>query len=114
MIAILLFSCAIASAHAVLDHAEPKVGATVDSSPEVVKVWFSGAIEPTSSGLEVADSTGQRVDKQDVHVDEKDASLLIVSVPPLAPGVYTVTWRAVSKDTHHTHGTFQFTIASKS
>jgi methionine-rich copper-binding protein CopC len=30
---------------------------------------------------------------------------------PLTPGVYTVTWRAVSVDTHVTTGDFKFTVA---
>ena len=30
---------------------------------------------------------------------------------PLPPGVYTVNWHAVSVDTHHTQGSFNFTVA---
>jgi copper resistance protein C len=29
---------------------------------------------------------------------------------PLSAGVYTVHWAAVSVDTHHTQGTFEFTV----
>ncbi len=29
---------------------------------------------------------------------------------PLSAGVYTVRWAAVSVDTHHTQGTFEFTV----
>jgi hypothetical protein len=37
--------------------------------------------------------------------------VLIVKVgKTLPPGVYTVNWRAVSVDTHHTQGDFQFTV----
>jgi methionine-rich copper-binding protein CopC len=28
----------------------------------------------------------------------------------LPPGVHTLTWRAVSVDTHHTQGDFQFAV----
>ncbi len=44
-------------------------------------------------------------------VDPADNSVLIVKVgKTLPPGVYTVTWHAVSVDTHHTQGDFQFTV----
>jgi methionine-rich copper-binding protein CopC len=29
---------------------------------------------------------------------------------PLSAGAYTVHWQAVSVDTHHTQGTFEFTV----
>jgi methionine-rich copper-binding protein CopC len=34
-----------------------------------------------------------------------------MSLKPLTQGVYTVTWRAVSVDTHVTTGDFKFTVA---
>jgi hypothetical protein len=38
-------------------------------------------------------------------------NVLIVPVAKaLAPGVYSVKWHAVSLDTHHTQGTFDFTV----
>ena len=44
-------------------------------------------------------------------VDPADKSVLIVKVgKTLPPGLYTVTWHAVSVDTHHTQGDFQFTV----
>ena len=44
-------------------------------------------------------------------VDPSDNAVLIVKTnAPLAPGAYTVSWKAVSVDTHHTQGTFQFTV----
>ncbi|MGH8022935.1 MAG: copper resistance protein CopC, partial [Limisphaerales bacterium] len=53
---------------------------------------------------------GSEVDKQNVHLDAHDHSLLMVSVPVLSDGTYTVTWHVVSVDTHRTHGHFHFTI----
>ena len=44
-------------------------------------------------------------------VEAGHQNVLIVPVAkPLSPGVYTVKWRAVSVDTHHTQGTFEFTV----
>jgi copper resistance protein C len=101
---------ALALAHAFLDHAEPKVGATMDASPTEVKIWFTQNVEPAFSSIQVQDAQGKQWDKNDTHLDDKDKSLLVVSVPTLPPGVYTVTWRVVSVDTHRTQGHFEFTV----
>jgi methionine-rich copper-binding protein CopC len=97
-------------AHAFLDHAEPKVGSSVTNSPTEIKVWFTQNLEPAFSKLEVRDAKGEEVDKKDAHLDDKNMSLFIVSLPPLPSGTYTVIWHAVSVDTHKTQGHFEFTI----
>ncbi len=97
-------------AHAFLDHADPKVGSTVTNSPAEVKAWFTQELEPVFSSLQVQDAQGKEVDKKDMHLDDKNKQLMIVSLPPLPPGTYTVVWHAVSVDTHRTQGKFQFTL----
>jgi methionine-rich copper-binding protein CopC len=99
-----------ATAHAFLDHAEPKVGSVVTASPPVIKIWFTQEVEPDFSIIEVRDGNGKQVDKQDTHVDANDGTQLIVSVPNLGDGEYAVSWKVVSVDTHHTHGDFKFTV----
>jgi methionine-rich copper-binding protein CopC len=37
--------------------------------------------------------------------------VLRVSLPPLEPGRYRVTWRVLSVDTHVTEGDFTFEVA---
>jgi copper resistance protein C len=97
-------------AHAFLDHAEPKVGSTITSSPAEIKIWFTQELEPAFSKLEVQDAQGNEVDKKDAHLDDKDKTLFLVSLPQLPAGTYTVIWHAVSVDTHRTQGRFKFTI----
>jgi methionine-rich copper-binding protein CopC len=97
-------------AHAFLDHAEPKVGSTITRPPTQIKLWFTQELEPVFSSVEVADAQGNEVDKKDMRLDDKDKTLMIVSVPSLPDGTYTVTWHAVSVDTHRTQGHFQFTV----
>ena len=111
-----LFSLAglsLAQAHAFLDHAEPKVGSTLTASPSVVKAWYTEELEPAFSKIQVFDSTGKEIDNKDVKVDSADKSLMSVSVPTALPaGAYKVKWSAVAVDTHHTTGTFTFTVTS--
>ena len=97
-------------AHAFLDHAEPRVGTTVQAAPTELKLWFTQEIEPAFSSVKVLDANGKQVDKADAHVDSADKALLRVSVGVLGPGAYTVSWRVVSVDTHVTNGDFVFHV----
>jgi len=99
-----------ASAHAFLEHAEPRVGSTVAKAPDQVTLRFSEALEPAFSTLQVLDAAGKRVDRNDRKVDPANASVMRVSVPPLGPGKYRVKWRALSADTHVTQGDFTFEV----
>lgn len=101
----------VARAHAFIDHADPKVGATLTQSPPQVKVWFNEAIEPEFSKLQVLDANGNQVDAKDTHLEATDHALLIVSLPAALPaGEYKVVWNVVASDTHRTHGDFKFTV----
>jgi len=99
------------SAHAFLEHSDPPVGGKVHSAPAAVRIWFTEAIEPAFSSIQVLDATGKQVDKKDTHLDPSDRSLLEVSLPRLGPGTYKVAWRVVSLDTHVTKGDFTFQVA---
>ncbi|HEY1788467.1 MAG TPA: copper resistance CopC family protein [Verrucomicrobiae bacterium] len=100
-------------AHAFLDHAEPKVGSTVTNSPAQIKLWYTQSLEPVFSDVAVQDDKGREVDKKNMRQDGKDKSLLIVSLPSLPDGTYTVIWHVVSVDTHRPQGRFKFTIKRK-
>jgi methionine-rich copper-binding protein CopC len=108
--AFLLAFTGIASAHAFVDRAEPKVGADVNAAPTEIKIWFTQQIEPAFSKIRVFDPNGVQIDSKDSRQDKDDKKLLIVSVPHLSPGTYRVEWKVVSTDTHHTSGDFKFTI----
>ena len=46
-----------------------------------------------------------------IGLDPQDDRTLVVAVPAtLPPGVYKVSWRAVSRDTHTTTGDFTFQV----
>jgi methionine-rich copper-binding protein CopC len=97
-----------ASAHAFLDHADPRVGSTVARSPAQVTLWFTERLEPAFSTLKVLDGAGKEVDAQDRKVE---ATSMRVTIPAaLAPGKYSVVWRALSIDTHVTDGEFTFEV----
>ncbi len=108
---VLLLPAARVSAHAFLEHSDPPVGGKVHSAPAAVRIWFTEAIEPRFSSIQVFDAAGKQVDKKDTHSDPSNRSLLQVSLPPLGPGTYKVVWRVMSLDTHVTNGDFRFQVA---
>jgi methionine-rich copper-binding protein CopC len=109
-VALMLIAAGPAWPHAFPDHSEPRVGSEVKESPQTVRVWFDGRIEPLFSAIHVMNRQGQRVDTGPGGVDPDDPTLLVTPMPPLPPGVYTVVWDVVAVDGHRTEGRFDFTI----
>jgi len=100
-----------ALAHAFLDRAAPAVGGKVHGKPAEVRLRFSQPLEAAFSTVRVLDSGGKQVDRKDKGLDPGDASVLRVSLPPLAPGIYRVVWRVLSSDTHVSEGDYTFEVA---
>jgi methionine-rich copper-binding protein CopC len=100
----------LALAHVSFDHADPKVGSKVGQPPTEVRIWFSDDVDASCCGIEVLDASGKRVDKCDCHVDAKDKSEIIVSLPTLGAGTYKVVWRAACVDKHKVKGSFKFAV----
>src|SRR5215470_6117580 len=96
----------LAMAHAFPERADPRVGSVVQGSPDAVRIWFDGELEPAFCQITVADGSGQRVDRGDARVDPNGRRLLQVSVPTLQPGTYSVHWAVLSIDGHRTTGDF--------
>ena len=94
-----------------LDHASPRVGNTVHKAPREIELWFTEAVEPGFSGIEVRDINAKRVDVGKAQIDRTDHTLLRVRVKPLPPGTYDVHWHVLSVDTHRTQGDFLFYVA---
>jgi methionine-rich copper-binding protein CopC len=99
-----------AFAHAQLEKATPGVGATVASASEI-RLKFSEGVEPRFSRISLTAADGAAVPLGAANTQPGDATVFVAPIAkPLAPGVYTVHWSAVSVDTHHTQGDFQFTV----
>jgi copper resistance protein C len=104
---LLLLATSEASAHAFLDHAEPRVGNTVASAPHEVTLWFTQKLEPAFSTITVTNAAGQRVDSGKPRVSGNQMS---VSLRAGGAGTYHVNWRVLSVDTHTTEGNFTFQV----
>jgi methionine-rich copper-binding protein CopC len=105
-----IIAAAAARAHAFLDHANPAVGSSLPTAPAAVTMWFTQQLEPAFTTATVSDKSGNRVDAGPAQVDVNDPTELRVPLKPLPPGTYTVSWHALSVDTHTTTGHFTFTV----
>ncbi|MEO8559741.1 MAG: copper homeostasis periplasmic binding protein CopC [Rhodospirillales bacterium] len=97
-------------AHASLQRAEPKVGSEVSPPPQKVQLWFTEALEPALSKIEVKTAAGKLVSTGQSDVASDDRHRLQVGVGSLPPGLYRVEWSVVSVDGHKTSGNFTFTV----
>jgi len=99
-----------ARGHAYPDHADPKVGAAINTSPDRVRIWFDSELEPDFSTIMVHNAESTMVNNKDGRVNPSDATLLEVSVPRLPPGKYRVIWSVAARDGHRTAGDYTFSI----
>jgi methionine-rich copper-binding protein CopC len=107
----LLGPAAPAFAHAFLQRATPPVGSVVPASPPEISLSFSEGVEPLFSTIEVRNASGAIVSAGKPHVAPGDDRRLVLDLPKLPPGSYSVIWHVTSVDTHKTEGNYKFTIS---
>jgi copper transport protein len=102
---------ASASAHALVRSSDPADGAILQQSPSAVTITFTEPPDPVVSSIHVLDSTGKNVETGTTEPVPGKPPELRVPVGTLPEGVYTVTWRTVSRtDGHVTAGSFSFGV----
>ena len=111
---LLLFSMATAvSAHeAVLIKSDPANGEILIESPSEVRAWFEEELVSAESTLKVFSAQGAQVDNRDggVNLNDPDHASMIVTMPPLADGSYTVQWHVTLLDGDTSDGAFAFAV----
>jgi len=112
---VLVFCILLVSPSTVLPHASliksvPARRAQIFKSPPQIQLWFSERLEARFSSLRVIDSSGNRVDLDNVAVDTNDPKRISVGVKPLVPGQYKIRFRVLSVDGHVIEDEVPFTI----
>jgi len=99
--------------------AVPAPGAVLTASPPQVRLEFEGAgggLDPKRSFIWVIKVEGAEiVDLGNAHVDldVADRNVLVVGLPQLEPGLYTVKWIAISLDDNgFSEGSYPFAIVA--
>lgn len=78
-----------------------------------ITLSFSGNVSNRSPSLVVVDSTGTRVDKQDVKLTIGDRSILTATTVDLAQGRYAIRYRVVTEDGLVVSGICRFELKNK-
>jgi len=99
-----------AHAHAHLDHSSPATGSVLATAPKEVAIWFTEALEPKFSTIEVHDAAGAAMQVGPATLAPDNTAELLVTLKSLPPGTYKVIWRVLSVDTHRTQGEFDFKV----
>lgn len=97
-----------AAAHTGFESSDPADGAVLDSPVEVITLVFTGDAEPTGSGFEVLEPSGEL--RQPTDASSVDALTWVLRFdPPLSGGVVGVRWMVKAPDAHPIDGSFSFT-----
>jgi methionine-rich copper-binding protein CopC len=96
-------------AHAFLAKASPPVGSQIPTAPTELTLRFTEGVEPLFCTIELLGPTGAAVSVSTPKL-AGDGQMLVVALPKLPAGTYTVVWHVTSVDTHKTEGRYQFTI----
>ncbi len=99
-----------AFAHAFLDRSVPAVGSTVAAPPASLRLRFTESVVPHFCTVQVLDAHGVPV-AAGAPQPADGGRTLVVTLPRLGPGGYTVVWHVTAEDTHRTEGRFGFTVA---
>src|SRR2546430_6645835 len=100
-----------AGAHALVRASSPASGAIVQRAPKEIDITFTEPPELELTIVHVLDQTGKTHETGPPQLVSGSNLEIRVPVDNLPDGVYTVTWRTVSKaDGHVTAGSFSFGI----
>lgn len=89
--------------------ANPPVGSEVATPPSEISLSFTEGVEPLFSTIEVHGPDKATITIGQPHI-VSDNRRLVVELPKLPSGTYTVIWHVTSVDTHKTEGSYRFTV----
>ncbi len=99
-----------AMAHSQLVKAEPPRRAVLTKSPTQVRLWFNEKIEGDYASLVVLDVRKQPITEAKPTLASDDPKSIVLPLPELAPGKYSVKFRVLSVDGHVVESAFDFTV----
>lgn len=106
----LLFQANSALAHATLVKSDPPRRASLSSSPKQIQLWFNEKIEGSYASVTVLDSNKKSITENNPEVVLDDPKSVILNIPQMEPGRYTVQYRVMSVDGHVIASSYDFSI----
>jgi copper resistance protein C len=102
-----------ALAHSMLIKAEPPRRAVLAKTPTQVKLWFNEELEGEYASLIVLDAEKRPVTEIKPQLAPDDPKSIVLPLPELMPGKYSVKFRVLSVDGHVVESSFDFTVKGK-
>jgi methionine-rich copper-binding protein CopC len=99
----------LAFAHAHLSSSTPADGSVVAAAPKSIMLMFS---EPTRVTALTMQKGEEKAEQKLGPLPEEASAHVMVPTPKLAPGAYTIRWRALGRDNHVIKGTIKFTVSA--
>lgn len=113
VLAILVGWAGAAGAHAGLMSTDPPSQAELAAAPTKIVLQFDEPVEASLGGIRLYDANEKRLDVgETAHVPGSDTELQATVEAQLGDGLYVVTWRALSADSHPVSGAFTFQVGS--
>ncbi len=110
IVASILFT-SVGFAHANLLRSDPADGSTLEKSPKEISIWFDEPISDRFSSVKLFDVDSKPIEVTGIRTDVTDPTHLIVTIPELSPGVYSVLWKILSEvDGHYNQGLLVFGV----
>ena len=106
----LLFQVNSVLAHATLVKSDPPRRASLSSSPKQIQLWFNEKIEGSYASVTVLDSKKKSITENNPEVVLDDPKSVILNIPQMEPGRYTVQYRVMSVDGHVIASSYDFSI----
>ena len=100
-------------AHSMLVKAEPPRRAVLATAPTQVRLWFNEEIEGDYASLVVLDAEKHPITEIKPQLAPDDRKSIILPLPELAAGKYSVKFRVLSVDGHVVESSFDFTVKGK-
>jgi methionine-rich copper-binding protein CopC len=102
-----------ALAHSMLVKAEPPRRAVLAKAPAQVRLWFNEELEGEYASLVVLDAEKHPVTEIKPQLTPDDPKSIVLPLPELTPGKYSVKFRVLSVDGHVVESSFDFTVKGK-
>ena len=99
-----------AYAHATLTKSEPPRRASLSVPPKHIQLWFNEEIEGSYASITVLDSDNNSVTDTVPEIVPDDLKSIVLPLPEITPGRYTVQFRILSVDGHVVESSFGFMV----
>ncbi len=108
-----LFPINLAMAHATLVKSDPPRRASLSMPPKQIQLWFNEKIEASYASVTVVDKDKKAVTENNPEIVAEDPKSVVLNLPEIDSGRYTVQYRVMSVDGHVIESSYDFNVKNK-